>query len=240
MIHNEMAHLMEEERVLWIKDSLKVALVDWVYLGQFTGFCSMEWYQKSSTLITNVNAFMYHLWMLSPTYTFILEDFEFFIEDKRRLSCSGDLDLSRVAYIAVRFCKQKNDVNNEIVLFYRDTTNPLFYPVRAVLRICARAQQLGAAVDVPLDFYTSAKRTTRTRLFITNSDVEQFFRGFSCQAFGLKDTDPILSRWSAHSIRVTACNLLHCWGFLDSYIQTRLRWRGNTWMEYLCNTLYSA
>ena len=29
-------------------------------------------------------------------------------------------------------------------------------------------------------------------------------------------------------------------GFSDSYIQTRLRWRGTTWMDYLRNTLYSA
>ena len=63
---------------------------------------------------------MGHLWMLSATYAFILEDFEFFMEDRRKLVFSLDLDLFRVAYVAIRFCKQKNNVNNVIVLFYRN------------------------------------------------------------------------------------------------------------------------
>jgi hypothetical protein len=241
MIHDEMAHLIEAARPSWSNDSLQAAIADWVYLGRFAGFRSIEWCQKSSTRITKVDAPIDHLWTFSSTYAFIPQDFDFFAEDKRRLPFSADLDISRVAYVAVRFRKQKNDMNNEIVPFYRDTANPAFCPVGAALRICARALRLGVTGDTPLGVYTSvAKRTTGARLFITNSDVEKFLRGFACKAFGLKHTDPILSRWSAHSIRVTACNLLHRQGFSDSYIQTRLRWRGNTWMDYLRNTLYSA
>ena len=63
---------------------------------------------------------------------------------------------------------------------------------------------------------------------------------FSEKVFKLKATDPILSKWSAHSIRVTACNLLHRQGYSDSYIQTRLRWTSNAFLGYLRNTLYSA
>ena len=184
---------------------------------------------------------MDHLWTLSATYTFILEDFKFFIEDKRRLVFSLDLDLSRVAYVAIRFRKQKKDVNNKSVPFYRDAANPVFCPVGAALRICAQALRLWDESDMLLGVYTSAtKRTAGSRLFITNSNVEKFLRGFACRAFGLKLTDPILSRWSAQFIQVTACNLLQRQGFLDSYIQARLRWRGNTWMNYLQHTLYST
>jgi hypothetical protein len=43
----------------------------------------------------------------------------------------------RVAYVAVRFRKQKNDVNNEIVPFYKDAANPAFCPVGEALRICS-------------------------------------------------------------------------------------------------------
>merc|ERR1712194_509808 len=109
------------------------------------------------------------------------------------------------------------------------------------LRICARALRLGVAGDPPLGVYKpTAARSAEARLYITNNDVKDFLREYARRAFGIKRGDPVLSRWSAHSIRVTACNLLHRQGFSDSYIQTRLRWRGNTWMECLRNTLYSA
>jgi hypothetical protein len=149
--------------------------------------------------------------------------------------------VSLVAYLAIRYRKQKNNVNNEVVPFYRDSVNPAFCPVSAALRICARALRLGVAGDTPLGVYKpTTARSAEARLYITNNDVKNFLREYARRAFGIKRNDPILSRWSAHSIRVTACNLLHRQGFSDSYIQTRLRWRGNTWMEYLRNTLYSA
>lgn len=57
------------------------------------------------------------------------------------------------------------------------------------------------------------------------------------------DHDPIddrLRRWSCHSIRVTAANLLHRACMSDSYIQTRLRWKSTTFLMYLRNTFYAA
>ena len=48
---------------------------------------------------------------------------------------SLDLDLSLVAYVAIRYRKQNNDVNNEVVPFYSDTMNPEFCPVSVALRI---------------------------------------------------------------------------------------------------------
>ena len=50
----------------------------------------------------------------------------------------------------------------------------------------------------------------------------------------------MVSRWSSHSIRVTACNLLHRQGLPDSYIQQRLRWKSLAWRDYIRNTIYSA
>ena len=58
--------------------------------------------------------------------------------------------------------------------------------------------------------------------------------------FKLKPKDEALKRWTTHSIRVTACNLLHRQGFSGSYIQTRLRWTSDAFLMYLRNTLYTA
>ena len=65
------------------------------------------------------------------------DNFDFFVEDKRKLLFSLNLDLSRVVYVAIRFHKQKNDINNEVVPFYRDAANLAFCPVGAALKICA-------------------------------------------------------------------------------------------------------
>ena len=42
MIHDEMVHLMKADRSSWDTDSLYAALADWVYLGRFDGFRSIE------------------------------------------------------------------------------------------------------------------------------------------------------------------------------------------------------
>jgi hypothetical protein len=103
MIHGKIAHLMEATQMSWSKDFLEMVLTDWVYLGRFVGFCSIEWCLKSSTRITTVNALMDHLWTLSAIYAFILEDFGFFTEDKHKLVFLLDIDLSQVAYVTIRF-----------------------------------------------------------------------------------------------------------------------------------------
>ena len=58
--------------------------------------------------------------------------------------------------------------------------------------------------------------------------------------FHLKPTDALLQRYTTHSIRVTACNLLHRQGMSDTYIQSRLRWTSDAFLGYLRNTLYTA
>ena len=45
-----------------------------------------------------MDALMYHLWTLSSTYVFILEDFEFFTEDKYQLLFLVNIDLLRFVF----------------------------------------------------------------------------------------------------------------------------------------------
>ena len=44
-----------------------------------------------------------------------------------------------------------------------------------------------------------------------------------------------LQKWSAHSLRVGACVLLHATGFTPLDIQWLLRWRSMAFMAYLRN-----
>ena len=45
-----------------------------------------------------------------------------------------------------------------------------------------------------------------------------------------------LKLWSAHSLRVGACVLLHATGFNAIEIKWTLRWRSDAFMDYLRNT----
>jgi hypothetical protein len=49
-----------------------------------------------------------------------------------------------------------------------------------------------------------------------------------------------LQLWSAHSLRVGACVILHTMGFTESQIKWILRWRSNAFMVYLRNTAVLA
>ena len=49
-------------------------------------------------------------------------------------------------------------------------------------------------------------------------------------------TDEELSLYSCHSIRVTACVLLHEAGKDGTYIKLRLRWKSECFQIYLRNT----
>ena len=76
--------------------------------------------------------------------------------------------------------------------------------------------------------------------YITRDQVEKYLRSIGALTFSLPKTDPMMSRWSSHLIRVTAYNLLHRQGLPDSYIQQRLSWKSLTWRDYIRNTIYSA
>ena len=141
----------------------------------------------------------------------------------------------------MRFRKQKNNQNYEIITYKEDLENPAFCPVSATLRIIQRACRLGVPKEEPVAVYMSAKgRYVNTRCFITNSHIEQFLRNTARVVYKIPKDDERLKRWLAHSIRITACNLLHRQGLSDSYIQTRLRWRSKAFLDYLRNTLYTS
>ena len=45
----------------------------------------------------------------------------------------------------------------------------------------------------------------------------------------------VLQLWSAHSLRVGACVILHTMGFTGTQIKFLLRWKSDTFMMYLRN-----
>ena len=77
-------------------------------------------------------------------------------------------------------------------------------------------------------------------MLITAAQTASFLQSVAKTVFKLKVNDKSLRRWTSHSICVTAANLLHRQGYSDTYIQSRLRWKSNAFLDYLRNTLYTA
>ena len=134
---------------------------------------------------------------------------------------------------------QKNKDNGQVIPYKRDHARPAVCPVLAAFRIALRASVLKVPANVPLAVYASSSSPTGYAL-LRASQVVKFIR-FSAQAtFNLSADDKSLLNWTCHSLRVTAANILHRANMSDTYIQTRLRWKSNTFLMYLRNSFYSA
>ena len=240
MIHDEMIHYMESIRTGMHEDSHEAAIIDWVLLGRFVGYRGIEWCQDTLKSFTKI---IHDNWTGPLAYAFIEEDFQFYTADKIHVPHINITSQSyaSIDHVMIRFKKQKNDRNYEVIPYMKDAANPAFCPIRAILRAFLRARRLHAPSDEPMAVFRQANgEYAGERCFITKDLVAKFLRRIAQQVYKLKDNDPSLLRWSTHSIRVTACNLLHRQGFSDTYIQHRLRWASDAFRDYLRNTLYSA
>lgn len=156
---------------------------------------------------------------------FTLKNFIFYTADNERLTGQQALDRhDDIVRFATEYDIQKNRVNGQLIMFAREDRFPDFCPVRLALSIVRLATDLGAsAPEDPLCLY-------RTDL----GDV-QYFRYATKLEFP-RATAADLRPISTHSIRVTACVLLHEAGMDATYIKLRLRWKSNCFEVNLRNT----
>jgi hypothetical protein len=106
-------------------------------------------------------------------------------------------------------------------------------------RIIARFIRLRGVSDfqTPLGVYESDSVSKPTKL-ITAPDIEGAMRRVASRVYNL---DPVkdqeqLRKWSAHSLRVGACVIIHSMGMSTAQIKFLLRWRSDAFMVYLRNT----
>ena len=142
----------------------------------------------------------------------------------------------RTHYPAPRY--QKNGDHGQDITFARDLKNPEFCPVETALVIVARAARPCVPKKEPIAVYKAMDG--QRKFIITDTDANTPLRLAAHKVLEIPRGDPELNRWSTHSIRVTAANLLHRQKFSDSYIQNRLRWKKDAFKLYLRNTFYTA
>jgi len=236
MITDSMVATMLKLTSLSAPHSLEAAILDWILLGRFTGFRRSEWCQdKPGIEMTEVT-------IAQPTpepKAFLASDFTFFDSSGNRIYDMSPSHVKNVDVVKIRWRFQKNKDNGQVIPYRRDYDRPTVCPVLAATRIILRSQALQVPPNEPIAVFASSSSSCQYK-HIRASQVVKFLRRSAQLTFKLKPTDKALDNWTCHSIRVTAANILHRANMSDSYIQTRLRWKSNTFLMYLRNTFYSA
>ena len=106
--------------------------------------------------------------------------------------------------------------------------------VRAVYRIIERYAHLHDITDedTPLAIYCCS--VTGKAKYIASDDIETAMYSLASHTYGITEAKE-LKKWSAHSLRVGACNIRQAMGFSDRQVQFLLRWRSNSFTAYLRN-----
>ena len=209
-------------------DSDFAAMYDWSALGISTGHRRVEYAQLTR------KEFQYiHIQTKGspiPTkqpYAFMEGDFLFLDQFRRPLRGT---DRAFAPYVRIRWRTQKNRVNGETKLFARARDFRLC-PVRAALRIQQRFERLQPHSRI---------LGVSERGFLTAPALTSFIRLIAARVLGPTATPEVLSLYTPHSIRIGACVLLHEHGHSAIFIKNRLRWKSDTFMDYLRDTVSLA
>jgi len=213
------------------QDSYLSALFDWLVVGMQTGQRKSEWcqdlpnFKKTQKVALSVQ---------STPLAFIADDFVLSSKPIPSSSnISSDHPPPHFNYLTITWRFQKNGQNGQAVSFSHDYANPHLSVVAAAERILLRAQRLHQPHHLPLAVYAQPKQTTPSYIFHTQ--VQSSLRAIAKKVYKLTDPSHI-QKYSCHSIRVGACVLLHSAGADTLTIKFRLRWRSDSFMEYLRNT----
>lgn len=213
------------------KDSLISSLNDWFKWSRYGGPRRSEWCQTTKTTFECCDK-----GPMNEPAAFTYDDICFFDSEGRLLDPRYH-SFSAVYYAEVCWRWQKNDANGEKIKYYRHRTNTRWCPCRPLWSIAQRAIRLGIPQSEPLARYFDEKEGAV--FFITDSDVNSMLQQAARVKLGVTDKK-VLSRWTTHSLRVTAANELHRLGFSDIYIKLRLRWKSDSFMKYLRHTIHVA
>ena len=206
------------------RDSDQAAVYDWTALGASAGFRRVEFAQVKRKEVVLV--FLQLSQDSEPTYqpyAFTYRDFVFLDGHLRPLHGQDRCD---AVYVRIRWRTQKNLNNGETKLFAR-AKDVRLCPVLAALRIVLRFERLGDN-DGVLGISRSG--------YLTTDVITRILRVAAAEVLGDTATPEDISGYTPHSIRICACVLLHEQGHSGVFIKDRLRWRSDTYLDYLRDT----
>ena len=212
------------------EDSLENAFKDWAAWSRYSGPRRSEWCQTRKTKFETVTD-----GPEDKALAIRASDITFYDATGRVINPDCQT-FARVTYAEVVWRYKKNGENGEAIKYYKDDLNKVWCPCKAIWNIIQRAARLRIKKNEPIAKYQDEKGHV---FFITDKDVKIILQEAAKEMLNITD-EKVLSKWTSHSLRVTAANELHRLGFSAAFIQHRLRWRSDAFMVYLRHTIHVA
>jgi hypothetical protein len=207
-------------------------MYDWETTGIYAGFRLSEWAQDDHVArLDQVKCAIDG----EPT-AFLIDDLEFRKENGRHMSRSEALQHPRmVRQVLVRWRFQKNGTKGEKKTFVRISSGDFsLCAVSAWLRIVRRWADLGLGNKHPLAVFSDDGLAAGNVQFIQSHHINETLQHAAKLVYNI--TDPAaLARFTSHSIRVGACVALHAAGVQQQDIKFALRWKSDSFYNYLRN-----
>ncbi len=162
---------------------------------------------------------------------FTANNFCFFDKNSQAITELSDDSIDRVNRVRITWRIQKNRQNNQTITLSSDKANTAICPILASLRLALRACRLSQPDSMPVACYLKKDALA----YITGSRIAILFRA-ATRAVRPTISKEEVQQYSAHSLRVWACVLLDEAGKSPDYIKKHLRWMGDSFWMYLCNT----
>ena len=133
----------------------------------------------------------------------------------------------------VKWCIQKNRRNEQTLQIMAELDHPDICPVRNASQLILRQQQLKHPMALPLEISRNKSGDVK---YFTASKIDEVIRQVLAGTAQPDLTDVETQKFSAHSIRVWAYVLLSKAGMKSDFIKSHLRWMGESYRTYLCDT----
>ena len=210
------------------EDSVEALVLNVCAVGRTLGW------RKSEHSQTKQDKIDYHVY---PSGNKVMKsingnDVEFRDVNDKPVLIKSNTNLTRLNEGDVVFRHQKNRQNKQRVGIKADKKNSKTCSCINLGQMVQRKRRLGHSMDLPLTVYKNKKGQIK---YLTGTILTNMIRKAVKRAYPEISREELML-YSAHSIRVWACVLLHETGKLPDFIKKRLRWLGESYRVYLRDT----
>ena len=226
-----MVRYMHRDKGLTGEDSQKALIRDFSILGLCTGFRSAEWNQD-----TKPRGWKRGQWdrklddESGPIMALMEQDLSFLTPEHKVIAEPLQADPMSIGYVRVTHRVQKNGENGQKVTHAANPQDTELCPVRAAVRIIARARRLGVTAAEPLAAYRQNKGS-KEPTWVVKAQVAKYYEQVARSVYSIPEDTKVA--YSGHSLRVGAAVLMYAGNGTGPQIQQRLRWKSDSFLKYL-------
>jgi hypothetical protein len=211
-------------------DSKEKAFADWCIIGLHVGYRRCEWaVEKAPKHQTDFPRADDPAKSISQV---LLDDIRLIGTGGERVYAEIDYPASRLQAVKICVHFQKNGGNRQILTKAANHKDPQLCCVRAAQQVKQRAARLGLEGQDPALAYPANKGSKKASFFHSRL-IKTLLRNMANITYNSVDSVADNLLFTGHSFRAGAAVLLHAGGAEVKDIQTRLRWKLDTFLMSL-------